>query len=49
MGKTLKEQFEEFCGEYGLDYDFAKIGGGEYGDHETHKAFIIWRYSTAVR
>ncbi len=40
--EDFNKMFEDFCEEYGLDYDFTKLGVCGYRSHETHKAFIVW-------
>lgn len=39
-----RKYFEDFCNAYNLDYDFTHLAGG-YKNHETEKAFIIYKYA----
>ncbi len=36
------KMFEDFCKEYGIDYDFTRLGKCAYRSYETQKAFIVW-------
>jgi hypothetical protein len=46
---NMKEQFEEFCKEYNLDYDFKNLNNTQYFNQETQKAFIVFKYSEDFR
>jgi hypothetical protein len=42
---TMMQAFEMFCKEFNLEYAFSSWKGAGYLDHETHKAFMIFKHS----
>ncbi len=46
MGKNKDQvNFELFCKELNLDYDFDSHGGGYYKNWHTNQAMAIYKYS----